>query len=418
MNLNYEQKKLLDGEKGPGFKKAMEILLSYGNCYDASKLIPITSVHTAVCYSVCMEEGIKWLEDFGNDGAKVSVFTTKNSDMYDFDLVDELLVPEIYRLRQNRIDKAIKKLGVTPTYTCHHYMAGNLPKYGDHIAWASSGSQVYANSIIGARSNRDGDHVALAAAIVGSIPEWGLHQTQNRKGEILIDVKKLDLSNYSAADFMALGWYLGKLIATKIPVFINFPKNLRIEYIKSLFYTLTVTGGPGLIHLVGITPEAPSVESAFHGKQPTKVDIEANQKLVDTAYQEISTSSSENLDMVLLGCPHCSMEEMREIADLLEGKKVSHMTALWVCTSKWIKTLCERSGLLDKIQSSGGRILADTCAADGPHAFLKEQGVRVIATNSARASYYGHNLGRVDTWFGSTKECIMSAISGRWEGKK
>ncbi len=184
---------MLDGKKGSGARKAMEILVAYGECYNAERLIPITSVHMAGNFPVLLDEGIEWLEDLAQDGTKVSVYTTKNPEMFDFEEAEELRIPKIYQVRQKKIDTALRSLGVTLTYSCHHYLVGNVPRFGDHIAWASSGSQVFANSVIGARSNRDGDHVALAAAITGAIPEWGLHLAENRKGEMLIDVSPLNL---------------------------------------------------------------------------------------------------------------------------------------------------------------------------------------------------------------------------------
>lgn len=418
MDLTTEQQQMQDGKLGRGVAKAMDILLAYGRCYDARRLIPVTSVHIAGNFPVLMEEGVQWLEDLVEGGTKVRVFTTKNPEMYDPEQVDEMNVPASFREMQGRIHDALKKLGVALTYTCHHYLVGNVPRFGDHIAWASSGSQVFANSVIGARSNRDGDHVALAAAITGVIPEWGLHLTENRKADVLIDLAGLDISAYGPADFKALGWSLGKQAGARIPAFVNLPPDLDIESIKGLLYTLTVTGAAGMIHLVGITPEAPTVEAAFGGSAPPEAVITATQDEVDQAFSEISSATTDKLDLVIFGCPQCSIQEVQEIAALLDGKKIHAATQLWICTSRWVKTLCERMGLLDSLSASGARVVSDVGAADGPHLYLKKQGVRVIAVNSARASYYSHNLFGMQTWFGSTKACVQSAISGRWEGRR
>ncbi|MDB4444646.1 aconitase X catalytic domain-containing protein [bacterium] len=418
MELDKEQKEMLAGQKGRGAKKAMEILIAYGECYDAKRMIPITSVHVAGNFPVLMDEGIAWLEDLAQDGTRVRVYTTKNPEMFDPDQAEELKVPKLLQDRQNRIHTVLKSLGIIPTYSCHHYLVGNVPRFGDHIAWASSGSQVFANSVIGARSNRDGDHVALAAAITGVIPEWGLHLSENRRGEMLVDVSGLDLHTYDPASFKALGWHLGKIVGTKIPVFVNLPSDMHIEGIKGLLYTLTVTGATGLVHLVGITPEAANVEAAFGGKPPDSPAVTASQKDVEKAYGEISSSSEEKVDLVIFGCPQCSIQEVQEIVNLLDSRKVHAGTGLWICTSAWVKTLCGRMGLLDQLKASGVRVVADVGAADGPHLYLREQGVRVIAMNSARGSYYAHNLFGMETWFGSTRECVDSAISGKWAGRK
>jgi len=418
MELNEEEQRMLDGKQGSGVQKAMEILVAYGDCYGAHRMIPVTSVHMAGNFPVLMDEGIEWLEDLAGDGTKVAVFTTKNPEMFDFEQAEELRIPTIYQIRQQRIHEALKALGLTLTYSCHHYLVGNVPRFGDHIAWASSGSQVFANSVIGARSNRDGDHVALAAAITGVIPEWGMHLDENRRAGMIVDVAQLPLETYGPADYKALGWHLGKLVGTHIPAVLNLPRDIHIEGIKGLLYTLTVTGAAGLVHLVGITPEAPTLEAVFPGPHPAPPDIVPSQKDVDKAFLEISSSSEDKIDMVIFGCPQCSIQEVQEIAALLDGKKVHPDTKLWICTSRWVKTLCERMGLLERIMASGSRLLCDMGAADGPHLYLREQGVRVIAINSARGSYYAHNLFGMDTWFGSTEDCIRSAVSGKWEGRK
>jgi len=418
MQLTRQQEDMFEGKKGPGARRAMEILVAYGDVYDAKRMIPVSSVHMAGNFPVLMDEGIQWLEDLARDGTRVQVYTTKNPEMYDFEEADELNIPMAYQVRQNRIHDALKSLGVTLTYSCHHYLVGNVPRFGDHIAWASSGSQAFANSVIGARSNRDGDHAALAAAITGAIPEWGLHLDENRKGELIIDVGRLDLEKYGPADYKALGWHLGKAVGARIPVFVNLPRDMHIEEIKGLLYTLTVTGATGLIHLVGITPEAITVEAALAGGPPPLPEITPSQEDVNRAYLEISSSSEDKVDMVIFGCPQCSIQEVREIADLLGDRKIHPDTRLWICTSAWVKTLCKRMGLLDSLRASGARVVADVGAADGPHLYLREQGVRVVAINSARGSYYAHNLFGMETWFGSTKECVESAVSGKWEGRK
>lgn len=418
MELSKKQQEMLEGKHGRGARKAMEILVAYGECYNAERMIPITSVHIAGNYPVLMDEGIEWLEDLAQGGTKVSVYTTKNPEMFDFDDWEELKVPEMYQDRQRRIDAVLRSLGVTLTYSCHHYLLGNVPRFGDHIAWASSGSQVYANSVIGARSNRDGDHVALAAAITGVIPEWGMHLTENRRGQVVVETERLNLEGFTTADYQAIGWRVGKIVGDKIPVFVNLPADSAIQNIKGILYTLTVTGAVGLVHLVGITPEAPTLEAAFGGTVRPLDRISVEQKDIDQAYGEISFTSEDKVDMVIFGCPQCSIQEIQEIAGMLEGKSVHPETQLWICTSAWVKTLCERMGLLEALKSCGVRVVADVGAADGPHLYLKEQGVRVIAINSARGSYYAHNLFGMDTWFGSSRECIQTAISGRWEGRK
>jgi predicted aconitase len=419
MKLDKREEDFLSGKRGPHLKTCMEILLAVGECYGAERMIPVTSVHIAGNYPVMMDEGVEWLEALAAEGLKVSVFTTKHPEMFDFEEVNQLNVPEFYRDKQYRIDAALRSMGVTLVYSCHHFLVGNVPRFGEHIAWASSGSQIYANSVIGARSNRDGDHVAICAAITGVIPEWGMHLTENRKGQVIIDVSDIDFSALNYTDWQAMGWQLGKKLGTMTPVFVGLPDDVTNINIRGLLYSMTVTGAPGLAHLVGITPEAPTVEVALGGHSCRDDDsIMVTEKEIEAAYREISTATDEKLDLIIFGCPQCSIQEIGDLASLLEGKKIHPETKLWVCTSNWCKKLSERMKLLETIESAGGKILGDIGAADGPYLYLREQGIRTTAINSARGSYYSHNLFGMSTWFGTMEECVASAISGKWEGRR
>lgn len=417
MRLNIREEDILAGKYGHTMQRCMEMLVAIGECYEAERMVPVTSVHIAGNYPVLMDEGVEWLEELAEEGLKVSIFTTKNPEMFDFESVEELGVPYRLQERQLRIDKALKSLGVTLFYSCHHYLLGNTPRFGDHIAWASSGSQVYANSIIGARSNRDGDHVGLCAAIIGVVPEWGMHLTENRKGQVLIDLSNMDFERLNHADYQAMGWQLGKKVGEKTPVLAGLPHDLDIEKIKAMLYTITVTGAVGMVHLAGITPEAPTVETAFGENGVPSEFLRITEEEIDQAYHDISTAKDEKVDLVIFGCPQCTIQNIGKVADLLKGRRVHPETELWICTSKWCKELSKRMGFLDIITAAGGRIVADVGAADGPHLYLRDRGIRTIAINSARGSYYSHNLFGVETWFGSTEDCLRSAISGRWEGK-
>ena len=418
MQLTKREQEMLAGKHGIGAQKCMKLLVTMGEVTGAKRMVPIVSGHIAGNYSVMGDEGIEWVEEIVRDGAKIKVYTTKNPEMFDFDNPQELGVPQKYQDIQNRMNAALKALGVTLTYTCHHYLVGNVPRLGDHISWASSGSLCFANSIIGARSNRDGDHVVISAGVTGVIPETGLHLTENRRGEVLVSTKNLPLSGFNYAEWQAMGYKLGKLVAAKIPVFIDLPPEyMPFSNIRALFYSLTVTGAMPMVHLVGITPEAPTLEAACGGSAKSLKTISITQEDVRAAYREISSAKTDKVDLVIFGCPQCSIQEMTEVVDLLDGKKVAPTTELWFCTSNWVKTLCKRMGYEEKIRAAGGRIVADVGAGDGPFFYLKERGVKVMAINSARGSYYASNLFGMGTWFGTTEECIKTAIAGTWQGR-
>jgi len=418
MELTQKEQEMLSGKYGRGAQRCMEMLVTIGEINSAKRMVPIVSGHIAGNFAVMREEGIEWVEQMVKDGARIKVYTSKNPEMFDFENPDELGVPQKYRQIQQRMDSALRQLGVTLTYSCHHYLIGNVPKFGDHITWASSGSLTYANSIIGARSNRDGDQIVIAAGVTGVIPEFGLHLTENRKGQVIVTTKNLKLSEYSLADFHAMGCKLGKDLRDRIPVFVDLPLNTSIEALKALLYSMTVTGAMALVHFVGITPEAPTVEAACGGNQKSLPVIAITDEDVRQAYRQISTAKTDKVDLVIFGCPQCAVQEFAEIVALLEGKRVHPGTELWICTSNWVKNLSKRMGYYDKIVAAGGKVVADVGAADGPFPYLKERGIKVMAINTARGSYYAHGIFGMDTWFGTTRECIETAIAGTWQGRK
>jgi len=415
MKLSVEQMEMLEGKKGEVLKLAMEIVCSYGESVGAECLVPITSAHIAGNYTVIGDEGVEWLEAIVNSGGRAKVFCTKNPEMFEFGREEELGIPEQYRVAQERIRKVMHALGVIPFYSCHHYLLGNLPRFGEHIAWASSGSQVFANSLLGARSNRDADHAVIAAALTGFVPLWGLHLQENRKADIIVDLQALPVREMDVSDFKALGWSLGKIIGGRIPVFVGLPSDIGTESIKALLYTLTVTGSTGLVHVSGITPEAPTAEAVVRGRISSCETIVARWAMVRQAYEEISTTAkTADVDAVIFGCPHCTIHEIQEIAECLAGRRIHTDCSLWISTSKWVKTLCERIGLYAELESLGVKVIADTETATGLTLWLKEQGVRAVATNSARACFYAHNVVGVQVLFGNTKQCVEAAVTGKW----
>jgi len=414
MYLTNEEEKMLKGDHGPGVQKAMEILVAIGDLYDAEKMIPISSAHMAGNYGPLRDEGVEWLEEFAETGASTKVFTTVNPQSFDFDLYKEMDVPENFRKIQLRIDRALRKLGVKLFYTCQQFLVGNLPKKGEHIAWAASESEIFANSVLGAMTNREGDHSALAAAVTGKTPEYGMHLPENRIGNILVDVTELNIEKLTQTDYAAMGYYVGKIVGDKIPVFVGLPKDISLQNLQALAYPLPVSGAVPMFHLVGITPEAPTLEAAFGGGKPEdKIKVTASD--IKEVYEESCRTDEGKVDLVIFGCPHCTLQEIEEIATMLTGRKVCNGVKLWVCTSKATKAIAERMGYGNTLRRAGGMLVADTCPSGGPYAYLKEKGIHVVVTNSLKAAYYAYGLFGMGTIFASTKDCVEAAVKGRWE---
>ncbi len=414
MYLTGEEERMLEGGYGSGLEKAMEILVALGEIYHADKLIPVSSAHMAGNFGVLGNEGVEWLEEFAETGVKAKVFTTVNPQCFDFEFWREMGVPEFFREMQLRIDRALRKLGFKLFYTCQQFLVGNLARKGEHLAWAESVSEVFANSVFGAMTNREGDHSAIAAAVVGKTPAYGMHLPENRVGRVLVDVGQLNLENFTSTDYASMAYHTGRIVGDKIPVFVNLPKGISLQNLNSIAYALPVSGAVPMFHAVGVTPEAQTLEEAFGGDKPDeKITITPSD--VEKVYEELGRTDEEKVDYVIFGCPHCTLQEIEEIALLLEGKKVHPNVKLWVFTSKATKSYADRMGYSSMIGRAGGLVLADTCPSGGMYTYLKEQGAQVIVTNSVKQVYYSHGLFNMGSIFTSTEKCINAAVTGKWQ---
>jgi hypothetical protein len=296
-------------------------------------------------------------------------------------------------------------MGCYGTSTCVPYYCGFIPRYQEHIAWAESSAVVFVNSILGARDNREGGPSALASALTGRTPLYGLHLDENRRGDILF---KVEARLNDIADYGALGSYVGRKIGNKIPVFDGI-KNPYLEELVYLGAALASSGGVAMFHIVGVTPEAPTVEAAFGGKNYETVLI--TDKEIEEGKQKLTSAKDKKVDYVAIGCPHCSLRQIKEIAMLLENKKISKDVTLWVHTNVAIKSIASHLGYVKIIENAGGIMTQDLCTVLGNPEAL---GFKVLATNSAKMAFYAPGSNGLDVWYGNVQQCIDAAIKGYW----
>jgi predicted aconitase len=231
-----------------------------------------------------------------------------------------------------------------------------------------------------------------------------------------VDLSGLDHSSLRLSDYSAIGSYVGRTLVSRNPVIVGLPKAFSQDQIRFLISAMPTAGAISLCHLVGITPEAPTVEAAFGGKPP-EGKISVGLEEMKSSFRKLTTTQKEDVDMVTFGCPHCSIPQIREIASLLEGKRVSPNTRLWVATSGHLRNLAQRMGYVEIIERAGGLVLADLCVAPGAP-FHLVQGVKTVAINSARGAYFIPGACNVDVIFGDTKDCIQAAIDSKWRGPR
>lgn len=372
MYLTKDEERILDGEEGEIPERMFRLLVRLGEIYGADRMIPVGSVQVAgVSYKSIGDPGTEFLEDIAAKKTQVKVLTFLNPAGMDLEDWERLDFPKEFAMNQLRIMHAFKSMGIVITSTCTPYLAGNLPRFGEHIAWSESSAVSFSNSVIGARTNREGGPSALAAAVCGKTPNYGLHLWENRQPNVIIKVE----SNLEfASDFGALGYYVGKQVKNKIPYFKGI-HNADTDQLKALGAAMASSGAVALYHAEQLTPEASLVK-----KDKLETIIVGKNELSDT-YEKLN--SGRNPDIVILGCPHASLREISALADKLKGKQLKK--PVWICTSRMMKEAADRMGLTNIIEAAGGQVVADTCMVVSP---IEQMGYTTTGVNSGKAANY------------------------------
>jgi hypothetical protein len=405
MHLTEEEHSWLAGEAGPALKRAIEIVVALGNIYGAERLIPVKSVQiSGVSYRNIGAAGLDFLRHWADEGARVRVPTTLNPTAMDLaDWRDQGFDPG-FAEKQHAVVEVFARMGVgegRPIPTCTPYLIGNLPQMGDHIAWAESSAVAYANSVLGARTNREGGPGAVAAAIAGRTGAYGLHLDANRRATLRVEVKARP---QTASDYSALGAIVGEAARKAAPYFVGLSpergKPLWQEKLKALGAAMAATGAVALYHIEGVTPEARAAPMLAPEHERLVVDDLA------PGYAMLS-DDVETVDLVWVGCPHASLAEIAQIAEQVRGKRMR--VPLWITCARPVKDAAVAQGLAAEIEDAGGRLFADACMAIAP---VRDLGFATVATSSAKGAFYLRNLAGVAARFGTLEQCVELAMGG------
>jgi len=406
MNMTKEEHSMLDGAQGEGVRRAMEIVVALGTIYGAQDLVPVSHVQVSgVSYKNLGDAGLEFLRDWAAQGARVRVPTTLNPAGMDLRHWRELGFPPDFAMQQQAVLDAFSAMCIETTCTCTPYLVSYVPRLGDHIAWGESSAISYANSALGARTNREGGPGALAAAITGRTARYGLHLDENRIPTHLVDVR---CPIHSESDWGALGYIVGKRVANGVPYLRGLdPAACDVTSLKALGAAMAASGAVALYHVEGVTPEATNLLPPiwnFKGQEIVIVGLEEG-------YEALNTQSAVGtIDLVWIGCPHASLDEIESIAGRLVGRHVR--SALWITAAHQVREEAESRGLVTRLESSGGRIVSDTCLVVAP---VEALGFRSIATNSGKGAFYGPSHAHVAVRFGSLDQCLEAALTGEWE---
>jgi len=410
VEVTPNERAMLAGEDGPAVQKAMQIIVALAEIYEATALVPVASAQiSGVSYKNLGDAGLEFLEEWAAQGARVRVPAFMNPAGMDLQRWREMGIAPGFARQQQRVIAALTTMGIAPTCTCTPYLVGYAPRAGEHLAWSESSAVSYANSVLAARSNREGGPSALAAAITGRTAAYGLHVTANRRATQQVEVR---CPLRSEADFGALGYLVGRQVGDGVP-YLRLSETrflvengflARQENLMALGAAMGASGAVALYHIEDVTPEAAAAMAP--GLLPTMVieDLAEGYAALDSPLEEI--------DFVSLGCPHSTLVDMERVAQLLEGKQVK--TTLWITTSRGVRQAAERAGLVARIERSGARVFADTCLVVAP---VEEMGFKAMATNSAKAAFYAPMHSALQRRFGALEQCIAAALTGRWTSR-
>jgi cis-L-3-hydroxyproline dehydratase len=412
MHLTDGDRAMLDGERGPAAQLAMSILVRMAGVYGAAALMDISQAH--IDSTIYLGDAtLEFAERLASLGAKVAVPTSLNvSGVDECGWKDWAVKPE-WAAKAARQMLAYERMGAVPTWTCAPYQTHMRPVFGQQIAWGESNAIAFANSVIGARTERYPDLLDICCAITGRVPAVGLHLTEHRAGELLLRVTGVPRALQEDDQFFAvLGHLVGQLAGDRIPVIDGIVVTPAEDQLKAFAAAAASSGRVALFHMVGITPEAPTLEAAFQwdaGLKPCAT-IEITPARLREARKELTTADGRELDMVILGSPHFSLAEFRQLAPLVDGHRLHPRVKLLITSGRMMKDAAERDGALAPVLAFGAQITLDTCILASP---MLPPEIQTLMTNSAKYAYYAPSLLNTRVTFGSLADCVRSAIEGR-----
>ena len=421
LHLTERDEAMLAGEMGEATRMAMRILTTMAGVYGAARLLDIESAHIDGClyhgYS-----GLEFAERLAAGGARVVVPTTLNVGAMD------LIHPEVFRGTAQvgqwatRMMQAYEAMGCRPTFTCAPYQAMHRPALGAQVAWAESNAIVFANSVLGARTNRYGDFIDICCAITGRAPDVGLHHVANRRGQILFRLTGIpDRLLREDVLFPVLGYWLGARTGTRIPVIDGLRPDTTEDQLKALGAAAASSGGVALFHVAGVTPEAPTLDAAFQGRPPEAiVDVTLDDLRAELGV--LSTAPDGPINVVALGSPHFSLDEFARLLPLVEESPPRPEVEFIACTHRLVFAALQQRGWLERLRAARVQVIVDTCVVVTPIVRAREG---VLMTNSGKFAHYSPGNIGLQVVYGSLEECVRSAAVGEvwrdeslWAGER
>ena len=397
------------------YKKAQRMLEALGALQKAKGVVPISRVHLVSTFASKMGKGgIEIVEGFADEGDFFRVPSTTDPTNIESRYRRELQFSQDIILKQERLNNALLRLGSIPTWSCTPYLDGFAPTFGEHVAWGESSAVIFANSVLGARTNITSVYEDLFAGLTGWVPKYGMHISSERRGivEVIINLDGDKVTEYESG---LIGYWIGTRTENRIPVVTGFPRNAPLSSLISLLAGAAISSSLSLIHIVGVTPEAQTAEAAFQNHVPEE-KFTIGPEDIQTAQNELSTAREGIIDGIILGCPHCSMDKLIWISQLVKGKKIKKGILFWIMTTQQAKFMAKQMGIDHIIENTGIKLLDSTCCFHFPPESFGN--CEVFMTDSSKGSYLIPSMINKKVIFASTKECIEAAIKGEYSAKR
>lgn len=408
MHLTEQEQAILDGQQGEAAQIALRILVDLGEIFGADEMMPITQVHIdTTIYMV--DAGVEFAERLAELGGRFSVPTQLNPSAIDLQRWRELRVDPVLLEKSRRIERAYLQMGALPTWTCAPYQQGLVPGFGEQIAWGESNAIAFANSVLGARTNRYADLVDICAAIVGKVPRFGLHLSENRQAEMLITLQGFSPEMLAdRATYPLLGYAFGEIAGDRIAALEGVPANVAVDNLKIFSAAAASSGAVGLFHILGVTPEAKTLAMCFAQEPAERVIL--TPEMLREVEGRLSDQGAAQPDLITLGCPHFSEAEFALLARQLGQRQIHPSITFWVFTSRQVYARIESSGLLAELSATGVDVFTDGCPLQYP---AQNWDFHAVMSDSGKYVNYCFSQTGLQVVYGSLAECVETAVSGK-----
>jgi len=397
LNLTRYEEDILRGKHGEAKQLAMRIIAKIAESMGAEGLVEIVSVQAMAHFGSLHIAGRDWLEKLACMGGKCCVPTTQDPSSIPFEKWEEMGYDSEYSENQLRLRDAIIKLGEFPAWSCTPYNQGSVPRFGQNVAWAESSAVIYANSILGARTNRTPAGLAICAALTGRAPGFGMYLEENRRAQIRVNVEAGALSDL---DYNTIGIVLGKTVGNKVPALFGIPQSATNDNLKYLGASAASSGSVALCHIDKVTPEA-IMGDPFRGEKP-ECELTIDRRILDETAASMCAPPHGQPDLVVTGCPHSSASEVLKIGRLLEGKRIKPGKGFWIFTNYETDSLMRRMGVVQQLEQSGVKMMVSTCLVISPLVGA----YRTLMTDSGKFASYLPSEHSVGLIYASIEDCI------------